>query len=475
MIDNLRLLNQFNEQMNASDLTSVQRKIVLSKYIQMFLDQLQLGDTVEGVVTKGADGKFILQISPQLNIPVQMSEQLETGKLMTFMVQGKENGKLYLQPALSVPEQGVPLIQKTMIELNLPKNGLMQEFVEGFVQKHLPLVKDTLLKAYEIGKEHLIPSKIITNLIDNNQIFSPEEASATKQLRTDGLKDIITQLKSMTQNLTNHQDLIKVAQVFQSQISPDKLENMMKSAVSEILAHPINDKGYASAEFLGVKEEPWLKVFKSIMDLNIPKDQENVLKKFIGSIYDEAMMVKIENMRLNETESQKIYTTYELLEKLATTLDKAHLSQEDREYLNFIKEPVNVLGKLNIQAEYFIFPMLNREQQTQGEIYFFKPKKTTAKNQNNLYVVLALNFPSINDIEIHIHKQDKKIRMTINVTQEEIQKHISQYMPRLYEQIKNLGFQFSQIEWGLINQNKEKVMNSKSDADHLFNHMDLKV
>jgi predicted amino acid-binding ACT domain protein len=192
-------------------------------------------------------------------------------------------------------------------------------------------------------------------------------------------------------------------------------------------------------------------------------------------MYDDAMMVKIENMRVNEKESQKIYTTYEVLEKLAKTLDKADLNKEDKACLNLIKEPVNVLGKLNIQGEYFIFPMLHQKQETQGEIYFFKPKKTTTKNKNNLYVVLALNFPNINDIELHIHKQDKKIRMTINVGCEEIQKHISQYMPKLYDQIQNLGFQISQIEWGLIDQNKDKKLSSQSDTGHSFNHMDLKV
>jgi hypothetical protein len=441
----------------------------------MFLDQLKTGDIVEGVVIKGTDGKFVLQLNPQMNIPVQMSEQLETGRLMAFMVQGKENGKLYLQPAHNGPEQGMPLIQKTITELNLPKNSLMQEVVEDFVQKHLPLVKDTLLKAYEMGKEHLIPSKIIANLIDNNQLFSSEEVGVAKQLRTDGLTEITTQLKSMIQKLTNPEDLIKAGQVLQSQITPDKLEHMMRTAISEVLPDTINDRGHAFTESAGAKEEVWLKVFKSMMTVSTQKEQVNILKNFVTSIYDDAMMVKIENMRVNEKESQKIYTTYEVLEKLAKTLDKADLSKEDKAYLTLIKEPVNVLGKLNIQGEYFIFPMLNQKQETQGEIYFFKPKKATTKNKNNLYVVLALNFPNINDIELHIHKQDKKIRMTIHVGCEEIQKHISQYMPKLYDQIQNLGFQISQIEWGLIDQNKDKKLSSQSDTDHSFNHMDLKV
>ena len=476
MINSLQLFKQFDEQMSSSELTTAQRNILLSKYVDLLLSQLKVGDSIEGLIAKLSDNKYVLQVKPNITIPVHMLEPLEVGKLMTFVVQGKENGKLFLQASYSEDTKQTPLIQKTFEALTLPKTPAMLEVVDDFLQKQFPLAKEMLLKIYKMSSEYDIPSKILTNLMDNESVLLPKEMSTISALRTNGMNDIVTDFKCIIQGLDHKEDLIEVFNTLKNGVSNDKLNAMINRLTTGETSHP---KDIKVADMPIPTRDNLVQLFNQELnqELNKPSiaGHENIFKKLIGELYDEVMMVRLEKMGNNSGESEKIYTAYNLLAKLVKTLDKANLSNEDKDYVNYIKEPISLLGKLNVQAEYFIFPMLVENKQTQGEIYFFKPKKTAKKDQNNMYIVLALDLPHLSNIEIHINKQGKNILLTINVENEEVKKHISQYMPKLNEQIQGLGFSVNGVTWGLLG---EKTLKDFTKEDYLvnqLNHMDFKV
>jgi hypothetical protein len=421
-----------------------------------------------------------------------MLEQLEIGKLMNFLVQGKEDGKLYLQPSSSTDAKETPLIKKTLEELNLPKNPAMQEVVDNFLQKHLPLAKEILLKVYQVSKEYEIPSKVITNLIDK-QPFSPKEISVLSGLRANGIDHIVTDFKAVIQRLDNSKDLINVLNILKEHIPSEKVSTLLSQTINDteksnsqngmpmktfhpsdkVISELMPEKFLKQATLLTSNE--LLKFLNITVNKEMIGSPEEVLRKLIGKVYDTAMMVSPEAIKNDLGESEKIYNTYNLLTKLSKTLDKAEVSKEDKEYLNYIKEPLSILGKSNVEAEYFIFPLVHDNKQSQAELYFFKPKRTAKKNKTAMYIVLALSLPSINNIEIHINKQEKDIMLTINVEEEAVKKHIVQYIPKLNEQINGLGFTVNKVTCGLFKESSQKEFPQQDYSQYQLNHMDFKV
>ncbi len=475
MINNFQLLKQFDEQMSSHELTTLQKSAMLQKYVDLLLSQLQVGDSIEGLITKLSDNKYTLQVKPQIHIPIDMFEQLETGKLMTFIVQGKEEGKLYLQSSKATGNQETPLAQKVLEELNLPKNVPMKEIVDDFLKKHLPLVKETLLKAYQLHKTYEIPSEVVTNLIEHQETSLEQKVKTLSALREEGLNHLVSDLKSILQGLGNKEDLIKVFSTLKEQMPDEKIKTM----IAKVLDHKeLNEQDTQNTKVTQSRpslEETQLKLLNVIESKDYTSVSENVLKKLIGLIYDEMIKVNIKNIKSDQGESEKVYNTYNTLTKILKTLDKANLSKGETDYIQYIKEPLSILGKANVQAEYFMFPMLSEKSETQGELYFFKPKKTHKKNQDNFYIVLSLTLPSINHIQIHINKQEKNVLLHIEVEDEIIQKHITEYMPRLNEQIETLGFSLSKITWGLLDHTQNKQFIAEDAFKYSLNHMDFKI
>ncbi len=475
MINNFQLLKQFDEQMSSHELTTLQKSAMLQKYVDLLLSQLQVGDSIEGLITKLSDNKYTLQVKPQIHIPIDMFEQLETGKLMTFIVQGKEEGKLYLQSSKATGNQETPLAQKVLEELNLPKNVPMKEIVDDFLKKHLPLVKETLLKAYQLHKTYEIPSEVVTNLIEHQETSLEQKVKTLSALREEGLNHLVSDLKSILQGLGNKEDLIKVFSTLKEQMPDEKINTM----ITKVLDHKeLNEQDTQNTKVTQSRpslEETQLKLLNVIESKDYTSVSENVLKKLIGLIYDEMIKVNIKNIKSDQGESEKVYNTYNTLTKILKTLDKADLSKGEMDYIQYIKEPLSILGKANVQAEYFMFPMLSENSETQGELYFFKPKKTHKKNQDNFYIVLSLTLPSIDHIQIHINKQEKNVLLHIEVEDEIIQKHITEYMPRLNEQIETLGFSLSKITWGLLDHTQNKQFIAEDAFKYSLNHMDFKI
>jgi hypothetical protein len=481
LINSLQLIKQFDEQISSSELTAAQRKILLSKYVDLLLSQLEVGDSIEGLIAKVSDDKYVLQVKPHVNIPIHMLEQLEAGKLMTFVVQGKESGKLYLQPSYTAEAKKMSLIQKTLTELNLPKTPAMQQVVENFLQKQLPLGKEMLLKTYQMSKEYDVSSKVITNLIDSKQVISSKELSALAALRTHGMQDMIENLKTIVQGLTHTEDRIEIFNMLKENIPRDKLDILTSDVSLEEINHKLPSQveqisSEPQTKLASIKNSP-LQLFEQEVSLNelIRLDDGTIFKKVAGKLYDEVIMLRLENMKSDVNESEKIYNTYNLLAKIIKTLDKSDLSGEEKEYINSIKEPLALLGKFNLQAEYFMFPMFSENKQMQGEMYFFKPKKVKKADKSNLYIVLALSLPNLNNIEIHINKQGKDILFHINIENEEIQKQISQYVPKLNEEVQGLGFTVKSMTWGIIGQNTKEISIRENIFENQLNHMDLKI
>lgn len=494
MINSFHFLKQFDEQVKSGNLTDLQRKVLLSKYIDILLAKLQIGDSIEGVITKLAEHKYALQIKPNVNIPIQLLEQVETGKSMTFIVQGKEEGKLYLQPAISAEGKETTLVQKTVETFNLPKTASMHEIIEDFLQKHLSLTKDSLTKAHQMNKMYDIPSKVIANLIEHQEIFSMDEAKILSDLRSNGINRIIDDMKFALQKLNDKEDLLSVINLLKENLSSDKLSSIIEKVQREYAKELSENDSLGPVLKTGNKvsgEDDRLlvadhnQIHHSVQNkrevLTVEGSQmfeklnTGLLKKAAVLIYDEIVHVNLKNIKNDQGETDKIYQTYQLLNKLSKALEQTHLSQEDQDHISYIKEPLNLLSKLNIQAEYFAFPMMYEDKRLQGELYFFKPKKHTQKNKDNIYIVLSLDLPHIHTIEIHINKQEKNIHLHINVNDELIRNHIAQHIPLLNDEVQTLGLEISQLTWGMAEEiDKIKIL-SEDFKDPFLNHMDFKI
>ena len=87
----------------------------------------------------------------------------------------------------------------------------------------------------------------------------------------------------------------------------------------------------------------------------------------------------------------------------------------------------NALEKYNSQGQYYCFPLQIKEHQTSGELYFFKPKKQKKSGQNGqgMYIVLALDMPSLKHIEVHLEEKKEQLELKIKVANTQILKQIN--------------------------------------------------
>ena len=133
---------------------------------------------------------------------------------------------------------------------------------------------------------------------------------------------------------------------------------------------------------------------------------------------------------------------------------------------------IEVLDKYNTQGHYFCFPLQLKEQNTTGELYFFKPKKKKGQQGQGMYIVLALNMPTLNKVEVHLIEKSEKVSLKIKVENEAIKKQLEQYENVLLEEMKSAEMPMEKIVIELLTEKKESLLKEESSV---LCHLDFKV
>ena len=436
----------------------------LSKEVAALLLKLDAGDLIEGMLT-GSQGKYMLQFSKNMQIPVQLTEQMETGKLMQFEVVKKQGEKLFLKAV----NTDVPMSEKVIEELELPKNETMRSLISTFAEKELPMLKKDLLKAYHMEQKYEMPAKVLANMLSGKLL---------NEMKVQGYENLKQQLKTLLVegdlSVKAQQDIFKLLKTdlkdentkrFINEILENIAKNEPESMPKDII-ETLRFKGQNTSSMRSAALKTWLE--------NYPEEFLSN-KKWMGQVNEKMLLQLFKRASLKNTDGYEEETKWQNLNKtlsrLTETLKKEALSTEHKEVLAKADKTIEVLGKYEANGAYYLVPM-EEKQKNAGEVYFFKPKKHGKKQEGTFYIVIALQMPALSEVQVHIRKLKQQLSIEIKVKDEAVRDFIDQYKKQVEEGITACGYTIGKVEIKLLNEKKEEVLADQMDA---FYHMDLKV
>lgn len=444
----------------------------LSKEALALLAKLNIGDFVEGMLTH-TQGKYMLQFSKNVQIPVQLSEQMETGKLMQFEVMQKQGQKLLLKTVSSE----TPMAQKVMEELNLPKNEGMRTLIGAFLEKELPMIKQDLLKAYHMEQKYDIPAKVLANMAASKETLLEEDLNVLHQFKQQGYDKLQEQLKTLLSSTSSTQGQRALFQELKPHIHHDQIKTLINEMLEEVaknnpdelpkhLLENLKLKGMNTPEQRSEVFKAWAGTYPEAI-LNNSKWMGKLNEKLLAQVFKKAQLMN-ESEAMEDVKWQNLNKT---LSRLVETLKKEELSEQHKTLLNEMDKNLEVLNKYEASGAYYLVPM-ETKQKDAGEVYFFKPKKHGKKQEDTFYIVVALQMPALSEVQVHIRKVKQQLSVEIKVKDASIRDFIDEYKEQVTAFIEACGYQAGQVKVSLLNEKQEESTLSQMDA---FYHMDLKV
>ena len=459
-----------------------------NKEIQQLIAKLQLGDYIEGTLLE-KENSMVLKLPNGISFPIQLVNPVEIGKLITFMVVGKEGQQLVLQPKENEMGSQSQLIDKIIGEFQLPNQVEMKTIIGQFLEKQLPLDKESLLTIFRGHQIYDLPAEVLVNLKEGQSPLMPKEIQELAYLKTDVIKNVVSEFSGIVNSVQQVNELEELVYELGNTLSTEQLQKTIKTSLlgqglRDVINHlPIEENLSTGPELqmptLERVLERWLsqasdtgKLEEIINhDLEVPKAlYEKIIKSLAECVLKEYIRMDIENLKNDVSESEKITETSARIEVIIKHLEKLSLSDENKEKLQQLNQSAQVIQKYNMEAQYFCFPIVIKQQENIGELYFFKPKKKQNMLNDRMYIVMALNMPTLRRIEIHIEQMKENINLTLKVEREEMKQQIETALGQLSEELLHLGYKMSQIQVKLLKEPKNEIENYKG-----FYHMDLKA
>ena len=161
---------------------------------------------------------------------------------------------------------------------------------------------------------------------------------------------------------------------------------------------------------------------------------------------------------------------------LFRSLEKATLGEGEKQLLNEVLPPLQMLGKMNIDGNYFMFPLWTQGEIKEGEVYFFKPHSKKKSANEEMYIVVSLDMVALEHIEVHIRKQQQNLYLALHVASEDVQKVVEGKMVQLQETLSDMGFHLLQCKYHLPDEAEAFSLGAQlGEAVPIVQRVDLKV
>lgn len=432
---------------------------------RQFISGLQIGDTIEGVLVQ-EEGKIILKLDNNIKLSINLLDQVEIGKLLSFIVLNKQGNRLVLKPNLSDTVSNKQLIDQVINELKLPNQLVMKSIIGQFIAKGLPLDKESLLAILKNHKTYDVPTEILVNLKNNESPITLSQVTELASLKSGGTQIILDTFEMILTGLKDNSQLEQLAHDLGNTVSLRELHKAIKdivpnSSVEEYL------KEWFSSDFTTKQLSSNIndKTQNQVVD-----DHISLLKTFIKTMLKTTLEVNVIQIKQDLKESQKIIGTYKSLEEIIKQFQKINLSDEGKEKLEQIHQMAQTIRKHNIEAEYFYFPFILNKDEGKGELYFFRPKQKQGTMNEQMYIVMALDMPCLRKVEVHIEQIQKAVNMTIKVENEIMKRLMEGSLDKLCDELKVSGYELNQLSISLL-----KDPNMPDTRETGLYHMDLKV
>ncbi|MGL6173248.1 MAG: flagellar hook-length control protein FliK [Cellulosilyticaceae bacterium] len=420
--------------------------------LRQFVKELQLGESIEGILIKELNSGYVLEVNEEIRIPVSILEPVQVGDLLKFNVIAKKQDEIQLKIQTAEP---TPLIDKITQDLALPKDEKMNKCLNQFMQKELTLTRENLLHTYYIEKHYQIPSAVMTNVLARKSGITEEQANKLARLRQQGLARIGESLK----------------QIFGACIGEDEVEELTQ------LIEKYNPKGESKELLKEIFNRPHEEETKIIQQSNRLKNSlqvgqeklEKVEKNFmIGRLVDSLIGINPQN---SKNLQKQLRINIEILQEVIEFIERQEKGGPYKEQLLPLKESLEVVQKLNNEGNYFLFPLIYQQELNQAEIYFFEPKKRQKDKKHATYVVIALDLSALKHIEIHIHKIDKNLVMEIIVAHQEIEQWLMTYTEQLKQEVEQMGYTLKQCTYKVQGEKMDRIGHQYTS----INHFDWKI
>nr|WP_307989478.1 flagellar hook-length control protein FliK [uncultured Niameybacter sp.] len=455
MINQMHLLKQAyqNNGMPHAALSD-QAKAALLHCKQDFINQLKSGDLIEGTLVKLEGKLFLKELTTNLLLNTSLNDHELIGQLVQWEVQGTEGDKLLL----SIKNQGLvenienkTVVTQALEDLGLPVKEGMKEVVEGFTRFQLPLLKESIVKTFGLTQVTKLPMEVLLNILQHYE----EEPKLDRQVAYKGisnyevtkLMDSIDELFTIIgktfveQGMNKEEGLIKCFNTFEKVLPEDTLEQVIKELSS------LTKEENESLENITLKKEELKDFIKLVLDNHVPL--EEVLKKWLRA----SIRLPLENLKEAATQagglkSTNLFKEEEIIEKVIKTI-KEHMPQSEslERVIGQVEEQLLVGQKLKEEGNYYTFPFMSELGEAKGKVYFYKPYKQKSKLDKSLYTVIALDMPTLKEVEIHIYQVQKALKIGFYVDKEEVRRLIEKEGHRLVAPLQTLGYYISDISY----------------------------
>lgn len=424
-----------------------QMKLTKAQLKQMLLQQLQVGNEIEGQLIE-KEGQLLLKTKLGIQLPISLfGEEIEPGVTTTLEVVANDEKGVVLKPVeqAELPSQmeGKEVTKQVIKQLQLPENDVIKESIHCFIEKQMPLDRQLLLKNYYLNHQTQIPAPVLVNILERTGVLRDSVIQPMGDVKDMGKATLIDHLTEFikTQELPK-ETLIQLAKYIETKGYVD-LGNIMEEPVSNM------------AREEKVQSEGRLQIEEALQTEGIPKTKNMtsiikepsilLLKDFITRGIKEIVQVDLENLKSLPVNERGEHVKIEhALEEIVQMIEEGVKTPSIKVQLEPIKESVQQFNFLQQQGDMLVLPFVYKEQVKDAEIYFFKPKKNNKGIKKQNYIVVALDMPSIKHVDMHIRQDAKKLTIAIEVENEAIREHMQMHMEKLMAMVGELGYEILQ-------------------------------
>lgn len=496
-------LNQLNGKQILSELghdIMTQSNTLQNKEVMLALSKIQVGDLLSGKLIL-EDNQTLLKLQNGIKLMAQLKNPVLSDSLSDFLVVGKDRQHLELEQVEvnKASAKEVKLEGAIMKELELPDTSEMQTTVSKWMDKQLPLIKNQMLQLYHLAKDYEMPTETLVNLKAHRAVASEGELKLLTQFKEEGMTLVDHMIEQSFEGSSKEQmlDFLQaMGEKFSAQglkeamgsfleavgtkmhsdeqpiISPKATEASNKETLEdEKESSPTSAKeGSSMVEEASVHQnvkESYRNLLKAL-----PNGQLKALARHMTRKYLVMDQKAIESS--DEEETQKISEASKRLKEIISEVEKHTEKEAAKENKQVLQEITQAMDKYNTQGEYYCFPLQVGEHETSGELYFFKPKKNKkgTHNEKEMYVVLALDMPSLKHIEVHLIEDREALNLKLKVANDRILKQMESHRGQLDELMKDGLMPIGKIEFECL---KEPISQKVKAHQKEMGRLDFRI
>ena len=490
-------LNQLNGKQILSELSHdlmTQNSTLQNKEVMLALSKIQVGDLISGKLIL-EDNQTLLKLQDGIKLMAQLKNPMLSDSLSDFLVVGKDRQHLELEQVEvnKASAKEVKLEEAIIKELELPDTSEMKTVVSQWMDKQLPLVKNQMLQLYHLAKDYEMPTETLVNLKNHNELVSEGELKLLGQFKEEGISLVEHAIEQSFEG-TSKEQMIGFLQAMgekfsaeglkeimgpflelgSAKMNPDEKQDMLpKIPDASKQDTPLDEK---ELSFTAMKDEPsvsqnvkeeYAHLLKALPNRQLKALAHHIARKYL--VMDQKAIANG-----NEEELHKIGEAAKRLKEVLSEVEKHTEKEVAKESKQVLQQISQTMDKYNTQGEYYCFPLQVGEHETSGELYFFKPKKSKkgAGSQKGMYIVLALDMPSLKHIEVHLIEDKKQLNLKLKVANDEILKQMESHQKQLDELMKDGMMPIGKIQFECL---KETISQKVKAYEKEIGRLDFRI